>query len=285
MAFELAAPRDPSEAVRILAEAPPGSVAVLAGGTDLLLDVESGRIAPQRVLSLRHLPWRELTRRDGRLRIGSLRPLREIERDPWLRRGLPGLFEAVRAVGSVALRQRATFGGNVVRGAPASDLLPILLALDAEVGLYGPAGGRRLPLAKLLDRPRRPALGAAELVEWIEVPEQAPSAFVWQRVRPANDISQVGVAVARVEAEGPWRVALGGAPSVPARLPEAEAALLAALPDDDAVRAASEAAARSAPFGTDRRASESYRRLVVKVLTQRALALARARAGGGGAAP
>lgn len=275
MPFELLAPQDPPEAVRLLAAAAPGSVVVLAGGTDLLNDLETGRVAPRTVLSLRHLPWRELSRRDGRLRIGSLRPLREVERDPALRAMLPGLYDAIRAVGSMALRQRATFGGNLGRSSPASDLLPILLALEAEVGLFGPAGSRRVPLAELLDRPRQPALRPAELVEWIELPEHAACAYVWQRVRPANDISQVGVAVAFSERAGAWRVALGGAPAVPMRLPEAEAPLAAARPDDAALEAASEAAARSAPFGSDRRASEAYRRLAVRVLTRRALAQAR----------
>ncbi len=280
MEFEIEFPRSPEEAVRVLSSAAPGSVSVLAGGTDLLLDIESGRARPKRLLSLRYLPWRGVERSGGRLRIGSLLPLRDLEERPGLGEALPGLLEAIRAVGSPALRARATLGGNVVRGSPASDLLPVLLALEAEVLVRGPEGPRRVPLPELLQSSRQPALLPAELVEAIEIPDRAPSAFLWQRVRPTNDISQVGVAVALPRPDGPWRVALGGVAPVPRRLPEAEAELPDARPSEASIRAAAEAAARWASFVTDRRASEAHRRRIVAVLIARALGRAIARGPG-----
>ena len=285
MGFSLEVPADVEAALRALSEGPPGATTVIAGGTDLLLDIDLGRIAPQRVVSLRRLPWRSVDRRSGRLTVGSLLPLRELEKDPALPDDHPGLFEAIRAVGSAALRTRATMGGNVVRSAPASDLVPMLLASDAVVHLVGPSGRRRLALPEFLASPRRPALGPGELLEAISLPEVVPGAYAWQRVRPSNDISQVGVAVGRTGAAGPWRVALGGILPVPARIPSAEAALAGARPSDAEIQAASEAVARDAPFLTDRRATESYRRLIVGVLTRRALRTARARAGGGDPRP
>jgi CO/xanthine dehydrogenase FAD-binding subunit len=281
MGFVLQTPSSPEEAIRALAGSPPGSVAVLAGGTDLLLDVEAGRARPGLVLSLRRLPWRGIELDEERVRIGSLAPLRSLERHPGLRDGLPGLWEAVRAVGSPPLRQRATLGGNIVRGAPASDLLPILLALEARVGLTGPEGSRELPLGALLDRPRRPKLRPAELVEWVELRREPAAAFVWQRVRPANDISQVGVAAARSARGGGWNVALGGFPGVPARLPEVERELAGAELSEERVRAAAAAAERTRLFGTDRRASADYRDRVAGILTGRALRLVRSRRPGG----
>ncbi len=271
MAFSLAVPRSPAEAVRLLADAPPGGAEALAGGTDLLLDIDAGRVAPSRLISLGRLPWRTLRRSGGDLVIGATLPLRDLERDPRLPRDLPGLYRAVRAVGSVALRHRATMGGNIARSSPSSDLLPILLALEARVRLVGPSGPRELPLPELLKGPRETTRVPGELIAAIVVPARRPSAYLWQRVRPSNDISQVGVAVARRERPPYWRVALGGVWPVPARLSSVEAILDSPDPGDIAVELAAQEAARCAPFVTDKRATEAYRRRLVATLLRRAL--------------
>src|SRR5208282_3829576 len=111
--FELLAPATPEEAMALLRTAGPNEAAVIAGGTDLLLDVADGRLAPSRVISLRRLPWRTLDWNGTQLTVGSTLPLRALELDPELPRRLPGLYQAVRAVGGVALRHRATLGGNL----------------------------------------------------------------------------------------------------------------------------------------------------------------------------
>ena len=132
--FELVAPESEAEALAELARPDRGSVAVLAGGTDLLLDLDDGRWSPRRVLSLRHLPWRSHAWRDGGLTVGATEPLRTLEADPLLASRLPALAQGLAAVGGPALRRQATVGGNLGRAAPASDLLPVLLALDADAG-------------------------------------------------------------------------------------------------------------------------------------------------------
>lgn len=269
--FELVAPGTPTEAVDLLARARPGEAVVLAGGTDLLLDLDAGRVAPRTVVSLRRLPWARLRRVGDRLEIGSTLPLRAIERDPRVATDLPGLASAIRAVGSVALRERATLGGNLARASPASDLLPILLALEARVRLVGPVGPRELPLAELLHGPRETTLTAGELIAAVDIPAARPSAYLWQRVRPSNDISQVGVAVARAPGSPGWRVALGGVYPTPLRLPSVEAILAAPSPAATAVELAAQEAALRAPFVTDKRATEAYRRRLVAALVRRAV--------------
>ncbi len=269
--FELVAPATPEEAIASLRTGPPGAVAVLGGGTDLLFDLEEGRSAPERVVSLRRLPWRTLEWNGNALTIGSTLPLRTLENDPLLRARIPGLHSAVRAVGSVALRQRATLGGNLGRSAPASDLVPMLLALDAEVLLLGPAGERRLTVDGFVQGSRRTALGPAELIRAVRIPEARPSAYHWQRVRPFHDISHMAVAVAFSPSARAWRVAVAGFPPRPLRVPEAEAALGSARPDADAVHRAAEEIARRAPIVADHRASEEYRRQLVRPLLERAV--------------
>ncbi|MFZ1023245.1 MAG: FAD binding domain-containing protein [Thermoplasmata archaeon] len=268
--FDLLVPATVDAALAALHASSDQSTVVLAGGTDLLLDLDESRITAQRVVSLRRLPWRDLAWEGGRLRIGSTLPLSELDGDARLRREIPGLWQAVHAVGGVALRHRATMGGNLARAAPASDLLPILLALDASVEIVGIHESRTVPLDGFLRASRSTTLGPAELIRSVEIPEARPSEYLWQRVRPANDISQVGVAVARSRVEPYWRIALGGVTPRTIRIPEAEQAL-PARPSDEAVEAAANHAAARASFSTDKRASEEYRRLLVRALVARAV--------------
>lgn len=255
----------------LLSHAPAGEIAVLSGGTDLLFDMDQSRIAPKQVLSLRKLPWRYLRWQGSSLVVGSTLPLRALELDERVRNNLPGLWEAIRDVGSPALRSRATLGGNVVRCSPASDLLPILLALDARVQTVGPSGVRELPVDMVLQESRRTSLGPAELIESVILPASAPSTYLWQRVQPVNDISQVGVASAFMPQAPHWRIALGGLQPRPRRLSEAEAVLRSARPTHFEMELAAQEAARRAEFVSDKRATESYRRRLVAVLVRRAI--------------
>jgi aerobic carbon-monoxide dehydrogenase medium subunit len=270
--FELVVPRTADEAVAALRAGAGSAVRVLAGGSDLLPDLDEGRVVASRVLSLRRLPWRTLDWSGGALTIGSTLPLRAIEDDPEVRGRLPGLWQAVRAVGSVPLRHRATLGGNLGRSAPSSDLIPMLLALDAEVELIGPEGSRRLPVDRFVVASRRTSLGPAELIRSIRIPESRPSAFLWQRVRPANDISQLAVAVARSPASGAWSVAVGGIPPRAVLLPRVAEALGRGSPPKDALERAADHASRDVAIVADRRASEEYRRRLVATLLRRAVA-------------
>jgi CO/xanthine dehydrogenase FAD-binding subunit len=275
--FDLIAPATPEEALASLRAGAAGETLVLAGGTDLLLDVDAGRARPRTVVSLRRLPWRTLDWNGPALTIGSTLPLRALETDPEVQRRLPGLYQAVHAVGSVALRHRATLGGNLGRSAPASDLTPILLALDAEVELVGPEGTRTLPVNQFVRASRSTAMTALELIRAVRIPEARPSAFLWQRVRPANDISQIAVAVAWSPAERRWSVAVGGTPPRPVLLSEVGVALGGESPSAEQIQRAAELAARAPRFAADRRASEEYRRHLVGTLLARAVASAAGR--------
>lgn len=269
--FELVAPASVDEAIASLRVADGSGPVVIAGGTDLLFDLDEGRTAPGRVVSLRRLPWRTLDWVDGALTVGSTLPLRSLENDPEVRSRLPGLWQAVHAVGSVALRHRATLGGNLGRAAPASDLIPMLLALDAEVDLVGSAGSRRLPVDEFVRASRRTALVPGELIRSVRVPETRPSAYLWQRVRPANDISQIAAAVAYSPTTRTWSVAVGGIPPRPLLLPEVSRGLGRGNPSEEVLRDMCDRASREVTLRADQRASEGYRRHLVATLVGRAV--------------
>ncbi len=279
--FRLVAPASEDGVLAELASGAPGTVALLAGGTDLLLDVDEGRADPRTVVSLRRLPWATHAWGPDDLTIGSTEPLRRLEQDPRLGDRLPALAEAIAAVGSPALRRQATVGGNLGRAAPSSDLAPALLALDAEVELLGPEGRRTVPLAGFLRSSRRTALGATELIRAVRLPESRPaSAYLWQRVRPANDVSQIGVAVAYSTRRDRWRIALGGVPPRAVDAPEAEAPLRGPRPAEAAVRAAAERLGAHPALVGDRRATGEHRRRLATVLCARAVTAAVTSAGG-----
>jgi CO/xanthine dehydrogenase FAD-binding subunit len=271
VSFTLATPATAAEALRLLA-ARPEETAVLAGGTDLLFDLEEGVNPPRQVISLRRLPWRAVRWDGPRLTIGALAPLSDIEVDAGVRRRLPALAKAVHAVGSIALRHRATLGGNLGRSSPTSDLIPLLLVLEAKLRLVSVEGRRELPVDAFVRGSRRTALAPGELIESVTVPDPLASDYLWQRVRLANDISQVGVAVARSGTAPEWRIALGGVSPRAIRLPTAEKLLGQGLPAPLALELAAQEAAQRAPFLTDKRATESYRRRLVYVLVKRAVA-------------
>jgi aerobic carbon-monoxide dehydrogenase medium subunit len=278
--FELRAPATVDEAIAELRVADGERVAVLAGGTDLLLDIDDGRAAPRRVISLRRLPWKTLDWFEGSLTIGSTLPLSALEEDPDLARRLPGLWQAVHAVGSLALRHRATLGGNLGRSAPASDLLPVLLALEAEVELVGPEGTRSLPIDRFVRASRQTTLRPAELIRSVRIPESRASAYLWQRVRPANDISQIAVAAAFSPSARRWTLSAGGMPPRPVLLPEVAELLGSGPAAEPRIGEAARLARERVVLRTDQRASEEYRRRLVGTLLARAVRTVSAQIGG-----
>jgi CO/xanthine dehydrogenase FAD-binding subunit len=279
MSFALYRPRTFEEAFDLLDREAERPVLPLAGGTDLLLAMEFGRQNPSGLLSLSRLPLDTLEVRPDEIVVGATLPLRTLERRPEVEARLPGLLEAVREVGSVQLRHRATMGGNLVRAAPASDLLPPLLSLSARVVLRSREGRRELPVEQFLRASWTTELRRGELLEAVRIPAPRAGAYRWQRVRPANAISQVGVAVALHPSSSgsPWRVAAGGTEPTASRLVRTEAELPAVDPSEAEIEAACARAAEEASFRADLRAGEDYRRHLLKVLLRRTLEATRER--------
>jgi len=273
--LRLVTPENERAAFEEMVRGPAGSAAALAGGTDLLHDLDERRLVPERLVSLRRLGWGGHRWGPDGLLIGSTEPLSGLEADPKLARRFPALATAIAAVGSPALRQQATVGGNLGRAAPASDLLPTLLVLDAEADLVGPGGGRRVLVDRFLRSSRQTDLQPGELIRGIRLPEERPSsAYLWQRVAPVHDISQIGVAVAFSPRDGRWRVGLGGVPPRPVLVAEAASELSQPRPPETEIRAASERLAGHPALVSDRRASDEHRRRLAAALLHRALGTA-----------
>lgn len=266
----------------------------IAGGTDVMVALNFGRIRPPALLDLSRVAelstWR---REDGRLFLGAgvtyARILRELA-------GFVPLAQAARSVGSPQIRNRGTVGGNLGTASPAGDALPVLAAYDAEVVLGRAGGTRVLPWDGFLLGPKANALEPDELilgVRWRVV--QGPGSFSKVGGRNAMVIAVAGVCLQLDEAGRTVRLALGSVAPTVVRAPAAEAFAAATLAETGAWedprapvpgRALEEFAALAAEAARpidDVRGSAAYRRHVVAVLARRALswALADRQRGGG----
>jgi CO/xanthine dehydrogenase FAD-binding subunit len=233
---------------------------------------------PRAVINVKRIPGLGRIEVGARaIRLGALTTLTGLVEHPVLRAEYPVLPLTTRYMGSPAIRHLATVGGNLCNASPAADLSPVLLVLDAEVGIVGPAGERRLPLDRFFRGPGHTALEAGEILAWLEFPRKHTGWIVrYERldVRRAMDIAIVGVGLALRQDAGrvaEARLALGAVAPTPLRVPEAEAALVAGgLTRDVIERVAELAMAAARPIG-DVRATAEYRREMVGALVRRAL--------------
>jgi CO/xanthine dehydrogenase FAD-binding subunit len=261
--MEMFRPRTVDEAVTILSEHV--SATILAGGTDLMVDVNAGRLDPSTVVSLRGIE--ELRQWDDR-RIGACVTYDRLQTGPF-----PALAQAARTVGSPQIRNAGTIGGNVATASPAGDTLPFLAAVEASIEVASIAGRRTVPLSDFITGVKRNALGPGELITAIELPDDIPArqAFAKVGIRDAMVIAIVSACLVRWP-DGRTHVALGAAGPVPVRARKAES-LISAVPDpapETIAEFASLVAEEAAPI-TDHRGTERYRRHAAGVLAGRLL--------------
>jgi CO/xanthine dehydrogenase FAD-binding subunit len=278
------APDRLSDALTALAGDP--APIVLAGGTDLMVDVNYGRRRLDDVVSLRRLGdlrgWRVERGETGDEAVIGAAATYTTLLAPDLSALLPALAQAARTVGSPQIRNTGTIGGNLATGSPAGDTLPVLVAHDARVELTSAGGRRSLAVAELLVGPKRTALAPGELITAVRVPVvPGPGEFLKIGVRNAMVIAVANCALVVDPSRRTVRCALGSVGPVPIRDPDAEAWVADRLdwdggrePDPGVVgEFGRRMAAASRPID-DHRATADYRRHAVGVMARRALARA-----------
>ncbi len=289
-AFDYAVPRSLAEAVALLVEK--GDRArVLAGGTDILVQVREGRRHVDLLVDIKDIPEvNELAFDAGRgLTLGAAVPCAVICEHREIARAYPGLIDGVSLVGGVQIQSRACVGGNLCNASPAADTIPALIAHEGVAVIAGPEGRREVPVEKFCTAPGRTALARGELLVSLRMPAPKPrSAGRYLRFIPRNemDIAVVGAGVTVALDESRQRcvaarVALAAVAPTPLLVPDAGAALVdGPLTDALIDKAAALAQAASRPI-SDMRGDADYRRHLVGVLTRRALHGAIQRAKGG----
>jgi carbon-monoxide dehydrogenase medium subunit len=269
---------------------------LLAGGTELLVDLKSGRRSARHLISLNAISaLRGITiTRDG-LRIGALTTLSELDRHREVRRVFPAIHDATHQMAAVQIRNMATVGGNVVCAVPCADLPPVLGVLGASVTAWSsprsddlghPSGGERaIPIESFFVGVRRTVLKNDEILAcvWVPFPPVGfGAAYARFSLRDGNSVAVAAIAASmRLESDGSIgdaRIALGAVSPTPKLVASAREALVGRQPSDRVFAEAAAAAIEQSEPISDVRGSASFRREIVGVLTQRALSTALRRA-------
>ena len=256
-------------------------VKVLAGGTDLIVQMKAGKVSPaalidvKKIAELNRLEWNS----QDNLFIGAAVPLSRVAAWPELKTQFRLLYDACAMIGSFQLRNRGTVGGNICNAAPSADSIPPLLCLGAKAQVASSINMRKVPLEDFFIGPGKTILTPTELLIGIEVP--APSArsagaYLRHTPRVDMDIAVAGAAVfLTLEDETSVckeaRIALGAVAPKAIRVPIAEAVLKGKVLTNQTISEAAAIAAETAKPIFDVRGSAEYRKELVKVLTSRAL--------------
>jgi len=253
---------------------------VLAGGTDLVLNMKKKNILPTVLISLHQIKNLEyVEEKDDMIHIGALAKHADLATNPILEKQMSILCQAVGLIGSWQVRNIGTIGGNLCNASPAADSAPPLLALDAEVVIATPQGDRTVSIASFFCGPAQTVMKSNEILKEIRLKKpvnRSAGCYLKLRRRKAVDISLAGVAFqAEIDSSGQVleqvKIALGGVAPTPIRVPDAESCLQG-LSIDDALQKipmCAQAAASIAKPIDDIRATADYKRTIVNVFVQR----------------
>ena len=286
------APSTLAEALRLMAaDAPDAPVRPLSGGSDLIVQIRSGRARSARIVDLKRIPELIGIRRDDRgWLVGAATPCAVIGEHPALRADWPGVVEAACLIGSPQVQGRASLGGNLCNASPAADSVPALIAAGAIAILVTADGSgtlrrREIPVETLPQGPGRTTLAPGELLEAIRLPApptRGGDAYLRLIPRSEMDIAVAGCGVALgLDADGriaSARVALGAVAPTALLVPAAAEAIVGSTLDEAACRRLEEAARAASRPIDDKRGTASYRTRVAGVLARRAALVAFERA-------
>jgi aerobic carbon-monoxide dehydrogenase medium subunit len=279
------APSSLDQAVALLA-AEPGEARVLAGGTDLLVQLRTDLIEPALLVDIKRIPEpRQVAEEGGGFRVGAAVTGAELREHPRLKSVWPGVVEAANLIGSTQVQGRATLGGNLCNGSPAADSVPALIAARAIAMIAGPKGRRELPVEDVMQGPRKLALAKGEIIaSFLLPPKSARTADAYLRFIPRTemDIAVVGCGVClTLDAAGTCtaaRVSLGAVAPRPLLVADAGRALIGTKVDAAALEALDAAARAACQPIDDKRGTREYRVKVAGVLARRAAQIAYDRA-------
>lgn len=286
--FDYAAPTTLGEALALFAAHP--KAVLLAGGTDLLVQMRAGRKQSSLVIDVKHVPELNALAFDaaGALTLGSSVPCYKIYENDDVRRRLPSLAETASIIGGTQIQGRASIGGNLCNAAPSADSVPLLIALGARCRVASAAGGEReVAVEDFCTAPGRNVLAPGELVVSLNIPAQpATSGAHYLRFIPRNemDIAVAGAGVQVVLDNGNFRsarIALASVAPTPVFARAAGESLAGKPVNGASIEAAAQLAKDAASPITDMRGTAEYRRHLCAVLTRRALEAAVKQARGG----
>ncbi len=281
--FEYFSPQNIHEALSLL-KRNREKAKLLAGGTDLLVQMKKNDIQPHYVIDLKRIPGLVGIQGDhnGGLRIGAMTTISEIESSGIVKERFPILSEVAKIIGSVQIRNRGTIGGNVCRAAPSADFVPILIAAGAKLKIAGQHDERTVSLEDFFVGPGKTLLRYDEILREIGVPRPSGkwgSVYLRHTPRQTMDLAVVGVAVliALDDMDNTCRdvkIALASVGPTPIRAKEAEKRLLGKTVTESVIEESAKVAAKEIRPISDAYGPAWYKKDIAVVLVRRAIAQA-----------
>jgi len=283
--MQFSTPASVEAAVSLLAE--DSDASVLAGGTDLIVQLQSGMRRTRHVVDIKRIPELNsvVQATDGSWSLGAAVCSAELNENTKLKKQWPGVLEAADLIGSMQVQGRATMAGNLCNASPAADSVPALVAASATVTIAGTHGRRSAPINTIATAPGQTSLAPGELIVSINLPPKpASSGEAYLRFIPRSemDIAVVGAAVfVTLDAAGictDARVALGAVAPTVLLFDEADSILVGTKPDTNSLDNAAKVLQSACRPIDDKRGSAEYRTDIVGVLFKRTAQVAIARA-------
>jgi len=279
-----------AEAAAALLVGAGGQARVLAGGTDLLIQMRGGRVEPELVIDIKGIPEMiSIVSDNGAYRFGAAVPCMALVENKEFGKVWPGVVDGANLIGSIQVRGRATVGGNLCNASPAADTVPAIMAAGAIATIVGPNGRREAPVETIATGPGKTSLAKGEVVASFTLPKRSPrsgDAYLRFIPRTEMDIAVVGTGVnLTLDAAGVCthaRVAIGAVAERALMVPEAAAALIGTKVDADALKRMAAAVSAACRPIDDKRGTKVYRIKVAGVMARRTaeIALERARRNG-----
>ena len=278
-------PNSIEEATALLAAAN-GNARILAGGTDLLVQIRGGFANPELIIDVKNIPeLRAITSGSDGIQIGAAVSGAELGEHPIVSKVWPGVVEATELIGSTQIQGRASLGGNLCNASPAADTVPALVAAGATCRVAGAKGERTVPVEEITTGPGSTSLGNDEFVvdfSFPARPEHSGDAYLRFIPRTEMDIAVVGAGVSLTLAEDgsckTARVSLGAVAPTVVVLEDGANALIGTKLDEDALGKLDIAARAACNPIDDKRGTVEFRTDVAGVLAKRAALIAKERA-------
>jgi len=284
--IQFSAPTSVEAAVKHLEEAGSGA-RILAGGTDLLVQLRAGHVHPHVIIDIKKIPeLKQVEAQSGGFRIGAAVAGAELSEHDEVKNQWPGVVEALDLIGSTQIQGRASLGGNLCNASPAADSVPAMIAAGATCTIAGPGGQREARVEDIVTGPGQTSLAAGEFVVSFFLPARPPhsgDAYLRFIPRTEMDIAVVGAGISLTLDDGGTcvaaRLALGAVAPRPLLVEAGAEALIGTTVDDAALARLSAAASAACNPIDDKRGTVEYRTKVAGVLARRAakIALERAR--------
>ena len=259
---------------------------VLAGGTDILVQMHSDMIEPELIVDIKNIPeLNQIHENDDGFRFGAAVSGKELMKNKEFNAVWPGVMDGIKLIGSLQVRGRASVGGNLCNASPAADSIPPMIAAAAIANIIGPKGNRDIPIEEIVVGPGKTSLAKGEIIVSFQLPNRPSNsgdAYLRFTPRTEMDIAVVGVAVnLTLDNKGiceSARVALGAVAPTPILDQKAAKSLIGTKVDDTALEELGIAVQASCSPIDDKRGTIEFRKDVVGVLAKRTALIAKRRA-------